>query len=316
MFWRVYKEELFKIFRSYGFKIAFISILILSTFNIINEYVQFKDYDILSAGMKNEYSKLLESYQKELKSIESNKSYFKNSKQREIEENIVKYHIDYYSKNIPPVLHKDFSQGITRCIFRYQIFLSLILLFCSGSVCYEKNNNIIFLQFSTEVEKRVLYNSKYLSMFTAALIIFIFNITYSFLLSVFIMGINDLSAPIQTIHGCSKYCIQRTIFELIIIRVAFAILSMAIAIVVFQFISTISKNVFTSYILSASIVVSSRIFYINNWFDNYTLFSSYEIFSAYETSIIFIDIKKFLVIAIVQTVLLYILGLYFYKKIE
>lgn len=326
MILRVYRAELYKIITSHRFKIALVGILIFSIYNIVAEYGKFSNYDYIYECNKKDNINRIDTYKKSLDELEkgsiSNLSYYFNGSQEVInnEKKIYKKGIEFYSSHKILPLKKDFSQGLDKSIFDDMYWLPILLLFCCDIVCNERFKNITQIQFSSCTSRLELYHSKYMAILTAMVLIFILNLIFSYLFSGYLMGFSDLSGSMRSISGYSTATIERSIKELLVLKIVFALIICASAAVIFIFISTVTRDAITSYIISALLVCNSAPFYftIENGigFSKYFFISFYYANQNYIMGDVTYNIKFGVISMLVQNIFLYLLGLYIYKKIE
>lgn len=326
MILRVYRAELYKIITSHRFKIALVGILIFSIYNIALEYRKFSNYEYIYECNKKEIINKIDTYKKFLEELNSkplsNLSHYFNESQAIINHDKCIYEtgVEFYSNHKLPPLKKDFSQGLAKSIFDDVYWLPMLLLFCCDIVCNERFKNITQIQFSSRTSRSELYHSKYMAILTAMILIFTLNLIFSYFFSGCLMGFSDLSGSMSSIYGYSTATIERSIKELLVLKIIFGIITCASAAVIFIFISTVTRDVITSYIISTLLVYNSGTFYfmIENGigFSKYFFISFYYANQTYIMGDVTYSIKFGLISMLVQNIFLYLLGLYIYKKIE
>lgn len=326
MILRVYRAELYKIIASHRFKIALVAILIFSICNIVIEYRKFPNYGHIYENNKKENTNRINTYKKYLEELNSEtisslSCYFNQSEDViNHDKRIYEKEIEFFSNHETLQLRKDFSQGLVNSIFDDVYWLPILLLFCCDIVCSEKSKNIMQMQFSSRISRYQLYHSKYMAILTAMILIFILNLIFSYFFSGCLMGFSDLSGSMRSISGYSTAIIERSVKELLALKVIFGIIICASAAVIFIFISTVSRDFITSYIISFLLVASAGTFYfmIKNGvgFSKYFFISFYYANETYITGDVTYNIKFGLISMLVQNIFLYLLGLYIYKKIE
>ncbi|AKN31144.1 membrane protein [Clostridium carboxidivorans P7] len=325
MFLSVYKAELYKIITSYRFKLVLIAILILSSYNILSEYKKFPNYNFIYEANKKAYSAKIDECKKNLEQLNSGVYYseFYNRgtpSELKMEKYINEFNLQFYKNHKIPSPKKDFSCVLYKCIFDYYYWLPIMLLFCCDIVCIERKRNIIEMQFSSYVGKHTLYHSKYMAVFTAMGLIFLSNLLFSFIFSGCLMGFSDLSGSMRSILEYGDAVVERSIKELLLLKIAFGVIICASAAVMFIFISTVARDVVTSYIIGALMVINAAPFYFT--IENGIGFSKYFFISFYYVSESYIrgeptyNIKIGLATFLVQNVILYLLGFHIYKSIE
>ncbi len=326
MILRVYRAELYKIITSHRFKIALVGILIFSIYNIAYEYRKFSNYEYIYECNKKENINMVSTYKKSLEELNSgtisNLSYYFNESQEVINHDKCIYEkgIEFYRNHKLLPLKKDFSQGLDKSIFEYMYWLPILLLFCCDIVCSERFKNIIQIQFSSYTSRSELYHSKYMAILTAMILIFTLNLIFSYFFSGYLMGFSDLSGSMRSISGYSAATIERSIKELLLLKIIFGIITCASAGVIFIFISTVARDLITSYIISGLLVWDAGTFYFI--IENGIGFSKYFFISFYYANETYIrgdatySIKFGLISMLVQSIFLYLLGLYIYRKME
>lgn len=312
----LFKAEFYKVIKSFAFKIALLGVLFFSLFHIVNEYSYFSEYDSFYDRYKNEYAKEI----KDIKDFLQNPvidSYFQQHPENfEVETRNRKHYLEFYMSHEMPQLKKDFSQGLSKSIFNYEEFLLLIILFCCNIVCYEKTKNITPLQFASRVSRSELYFSKFLALSVAVTIIFVLNLIISYILSGLLMGFSDLSEPVQALREYRFAPIERSIKEFLILKIIFGWLTCISLVVVFLFISTIAKDVLTSYMISVVMIFMDNVFYLGGKHIKHFIIGTYYAYKEYIYGLIVYDIKIVVLNMMVQTICVYLIGLYIYKKIE
>lgn len=326
MILRVYRAELYKIITSHRFKIALVGILIFSIYNIVGEYRKFSNYEYIYECNKKENINRINTYKKYLEELNSgplsNLSYYFNESQEVINHDKCTYEkgVEFYSNHKLLTLKKDFSQGLDKSIFDDMYWLPILLLFCCDIICGERFKNITQIQFSSCTSRSELYHSKYMAILTAMVLIFTLNLIFSYFFSGYLMGFSDLYGSMRSISDYSIATIERSIKELLVLKIVFGIITCASAAVIFIFISTVIRAVITSYIISGLLVSSAGTFYF--LIENGVGFSKYFLISFYYANQTYImgdatySIKLGLISMLVQSVFLYLLGLYIYKKME
>ncbi|WP_053954992.1 hypothetical protein [Inediibacterium massiliense] len=88
------------------------------------------------------------------------------------------------------------------------------------------------------------------------------------------------------------------------------------AIVVFHFISTVTKDSLTSYMMSIILIVQSNILYFGGEYLKHIIIGTYYAYQQYIYGLIVHDIKITILNMIFQTICIYFLGLYIYKRME
>ncbi len=324
MFLSVYKAELYKIITSYRFKIALVGILMLSTYNVLSEYKKFPSYNSIYEVNKKAYSTKIDDYKKNLEGLNNgvHSAFYDNATPNELktEKYIDEFYLQFYQSHKIPLPKKDFSCGLYKCIFDYYYWLPIMFLFCCDIVCIERRKNIIEMQFSSYTSRQTLYHSKYMAILTAMGLIFLSNLLFSFIFSGCLMGFSDLSGSMRSILEYGSAVVERSIKELLLLKIAFAFIICASAAVVFIFISTAARDVVTSYIIGVLMVINAANFYLT--IENGIGLSKYFFISFYYVSEGYIrgeptyNIKIGLATFLVQNVVLYLLGLHIYKGIE
>ncbi len=324
MFLSVYKAELYKIVTSYRFKLVLIAILILSAYNILSEYRKFPNYNSIYEANKKSYSTKIDGYRKNLEELNNgvHSAFYDNATPDELktEKYIDKFYLQFYENHKIPSPKKDFSCSLYKCIFDYYYWLPIMFLFCCDIVCIERKRNIIEMQFSSYVSRRTLYNSKYMAILTAIGLIFLSNLLFSFIFSGCLMGFSDLSGSMRSILEYGDAVVERSIKELLLLKIAFAFMICASAAVMFIFISTVARDVVTSYIIGTLMVINAAPFYFT--IENGIGLSKYFFISFYYVSEGYIrgeptyNIKIGLATFLVQNIILYLLGVHIYKGIE
>lgn len=309
MFFGVYKAELYKIIKSYRFKIVLLVILACSTYNIVNAYKKFPQYNCIYEQNKKDYINKIDEYEKDLHELNN-----------EIDIYISKSILDFYKNHFAVEPKQDFSQGMAEAIFNDTYWLPLLLLFCADIVCFEKTRNITKVQFATGTSRVKLYYSKYMAMLSAMLIVFSVNLIFSFIFSGYLMGFSDLSSSIRSVLCYSMATVERSVIDTFIIKSVLTILILASAAVLFLVVSTLVQDVVTSYIISVLLVTNSWSFY--NAFGNGTGIFRYFFISFYSGIDLYFygqsiySIKVGVISMVVQSILLYFFGYHFYKRIE
>lgn len=317
MFFRIVNYELKKILFSRKFKFAILALILLSLFYSVQEKLEFPKYEELNVQAKIQYENRIENINDFLQNpSEAYNGYYKRyPDQLESDIKLQRKKLEYYTSHTLPNYKKNFIQGFVKNFNNLQIYIIIIGLFCSSIISDESAKNTLSFQFTSKTKRGTLYNAKYSALIISIAVLIIINVFFSFITNGLILGFSDINGSIQQIRGYEVSIVNMSILEFLLKIIVLLFISCASFACIYILMSSLFKNFLVPYILCILIITSSNVFLFEfDW--KYFLLSIYEMFNWAFNPNFNLPVNLTLISMLLQSILLYIIGHFRYKRME
>ena len=319
MFLQIVKFELKKIIFSNKFKFVLLAMLLMSLFYSVQAKLEFPKYNDINTNSKIEYKKEIANINDFIKAPYEYSNGLYKKHPESVKADIISRTkaLEYYTSHQLPDLKKNFIQGFIKNFDNFEIYIVLIGIFCSNIVSDEKAKNTLSFQFTSKTKRSTLYNAKYVALIISIALLIIANIIFSLITNGLILGFSDINGDLQQVRGFEMATVNTSIFEFLTKKILILFICCSSFACIFILVSSLFKNFLAPYIFCILLVSFGSVF-LNEFNWTYFLPSTYTVFDMifYFGNSQHYNLNFTLISMVAQSMLVYILGQFIYKRME